>query len=365
MRTEICRRLNIEYPILAFSHCRDVVAAVTRAGGMGVFGAQRYTPEELDIELTWLDENTDGGRYGVDVLIPASRTEGDLGALKAQIPAEVTEYVDKLLAEFGLPNEPVKLTTYGGITATHNQARDLLEVAFTHADRVAFIASALGPAPADVRDRAHGFGMQVMGMAGSVRHATKQAEAGTDIIVAVGTEAAGHTGDISTMVLVPDIVDAVPGIPVVAAGGIGGGRQLAAALALGAEGVWCGSVWMTTVESEVDPIVRDMLIAATAGDTVRSKFTSGKPVRFLRTPWNEAWLRPGAPAALPMPLQGLAVQNAMETMKQNRRFELLGTAAGQVIGRLNKVTTSRDVVNQMAVELADTVERLSRLADED
>ncbi len=365
MRTEICRRLNIEYPILAFSHCRDVVAAVTRAGGMGVFGAQRSTPEELDIELKWLDENTDGGRYGVDVLIPASRTEGDLTALKAEIPTEVTDYVDSLLKEFGLPTEPVELLTYGGITATHERARGLLEVAYAHQDRVALIASALGPAPADVRDRAHECGMQVLGMAGSVRHAVKQVEAGTDVIIAVGTEAAGHTGDISTMVLVPDIVDAVGSIPVLAAGGVGSGRQIAAALALGAEGVWTGSVWLTTVESEIDPVVREMLIAATAGDTVRSKFTSGKPVRFLRTPWNDAWNRPGAPAPLPMPLQGLAVQQAMEIMKQNRRFDLLGTAAGQVIGRMNKVATTRDVVNQMAMELADTVERLNQLAEDD
>src|SRR5438477_8410876 len=170
-------------------------------------------------------------------------------------------------------------------------------------------------------ERTHTPAVVVAALAGRKAHAERHKPAGVDLIVAQGTEAGGHTGEISTMVLVPEVVEAVKPVPVLAAGGIGSGRQIAAAMALGAEGVWCGSVWLTTTEAETHPAVQQKFLAATSSDTVRSRSLTGKPARMLRSAWTDEWAKPDAPDALPMPLQTMLVIPAQHRINRAATHE--------------------------------------------
>ena len=273
MRTPVCESLGIEYPIFAFSHCRDVVAAVSRAGGMGVLGAVAFTPEELERELEWIEKNVDGNPYGADVVIPAAyvgKEQGGLERLDLEklIPDEHKRFLEQLLARYDVPPLPEDVPRTESLLGwSDSMGRALVDVAMSYP--IKLLANALGPPPADVIDRAHAAGVQVAALVGRVDQALKQQAAGVDIIVAAGYEAGGHTGDVSTLVLVPEVVDAVAPRPVLAAGGIGSGRQMAAALALGAQGVWTGSIWLTTHENDWQPMMTERLLAATSSDTVR------------------------------------------------------------------------------------------------
>ncbi|MCK5890268.1 nitronate monooxygenase [Aeromicrobium sp.] len=369
MQTRVAEMLGAEFPIFAFSHCRDVVAAVSRAGGIGVMGAVRLTPQQLKIELDWIDQHVDGRPYGVDFLLPSDYEGDDVEALEREIPAEHRAFIENLESQFGIPprnnpGEPSELGGGDGLVSTHAHARELIEVALEHPMAVA--VSALGPFPADLAERFERAGVRTAGMVGQVKHVQKHVDAGTDIIIAVGTEAAGHTGDITTTVLVPQVVDAAGDIPVIAAGGVGDGRQIASALALGAEGVWTGSIWLTTAESDLDPSVQEKLFAATSQDTVRSRCASGKPVRQLVTPWVSAWEDPGAPVSpLPMPLQGLLVRDPIVSAWEHGVDPVMGTPVGQIVGMLNRRTTVRDVMLELVEEFADSTQRLIALSGMD
>jgi NAD(P)H-dependent flavin oxidoreductase YrpB (nitropropane dioxygenase family) len=364
VRTEICHQLGVEFPIFAFSHCRDVVAAVSRAGGMGVLGALAFTPEQLEVELRWIDEHVEGRPYGVDVVMPASYAGADLGegdiedALEAMIPEPHRRFVEELLEQWGVPPlPPGGPPTRGLLGWTHGGARSQVDVALAHP--IALLANALGPPPADVTELAHARGVPVAALVGDADQAQRQVESGVDLIVASGTEAGGHTGEISTMVLVPDVVDAVAPVPVLAAGGIGDGRQVAAALALGAQGVWTGSIWLTVTESDLPPLLRDKLLRAGPRDTVRSRALTGKPARQLRTAWTEAWDDPAGPGALPMPLQFMLTAEALLRIVRSGNEALAGSPVGQIVGRMNSVRATRDVVFDLAEGAVRTIERLS------
>jgi NAD(P)H-dependent flavin oxidoreductase YrpB (nitropropane dioxygenase family) len=243
----------------------------------------------------------------------------------------------------------------------------LLDVTFAH--RIRLIASALGPPPPDLVTRAHDNDVVVAALAGTTQHARRHAAAGVDLIVAQGTEAGGHTGQVATMVLVPEVVDAVAPVPVLAAGGIARGRQIAAALALGAEGVWCGSVWLTTEEAETLPVVKDKFLAATSSDTVRSRSLTGKPARMLRTAWTDEWERSGSPDPLGMPLQSALIGdpqvriNRAAAQPDSKARELATYFVGQVVGSLNKVQPTASVVLEMVSEFIDAVERLEDIVE--
>lgn len=360
--------LGIEFPIFAFSHCRDVVAAVTRAGGMGVLGALAYTPEELEIELAWIDEHCDGKPYGVDLVMPdnyigkGGGEEATEESLRARIPESTTAFVDKFLDDSGIPPLPDDFAPARARAAGLNvdaYADGQVDVALRHPTRL--LVNALGPPPKAIVDRAHEHGILVAALVGAKRHAERQVEQGVDIIIAQGGEAGGHTGDVATMVLVPEVREAVgPDVPVLAAGGIGTGRQMAAAMALGADGVWTGSIWLTVAESSTEPHVVDNLLAATSRDTVRSRSMTGKPARQLRTAWTEAWEQPGAPATLPMPLQGLVFNQAARRFGRVRDPRFGGSPVGQIVGQMNSVRPARDVVFDMVSEYIDTIDRIHR-----
>jgi len=378
MRTKATELVGIDVPIFGFSHCRDVVAAVTNAGGCGVLGAVAHSPEQLDIDLTWIEQEVTGKPFGVDLLVPekyAGADEGGLGIgeLRDLLPAEHREWVDELLERYGVPPAPPdddKLGRgVGGMRIDPKSMAPLLDVLFSHTTRL--VASALGPPPAHFIERAHAADIPVAALAGTVEHAVRHAEAGADLIVAQGGEAGGHTGTIATMVLVPEVVDAVGGLPVLAAGGIARGRQLAAGMALGADGVWCGSVWLTTEEAETPPAVKEKFLRAGLGDTVRSKSMTGKPARMLRTAWTDEWERSDGPGPLPMPLQPMLIGDAMRRIHRVAAKE--GTGAnefvtyfvGQVVGTMNTVRPTRRVVLDMVEEFIDAVQRLDALVNEE
>jgi NAD(P)H-dependent flavin oxidoreductase YrpB (nitropropane dioxygenase family) len=373
MRTPICEQLDIEFPIFAFSHCRDVVAAVSRAGGYGVLGALAYTPDQLEIELNWIDEHVDGKPYGVDIVMPAKYVgkgggkEASVTSLDALIPDEHRLFVDELLDEYHVPPLPPELER-GVVKAAglnvDEEGPGQVEVSLQHP--VSLLVNALGPVPPEVAKQAHDHGVLVGALVGSRTHAERQVMQGVDVLVAQGTEAGGHCGEISTMVLVPEVVDAVgPDVPVLAAGGIGCGRQMTAALALGAQGVWTGSIWLTVAESPTSGVTLENLLAATSRDTVRSRAMTGKPARQLRTGWTDAWERADTPDPLPMPLQGIVYAGAARRFGRAQLRELAGSPVGQIVGRMNEVRPARDVIFDMVEEWIDATERLKRLADVD
>ncbi|OBH19323.1 MULTISPECIES: nitronate monooxygenase family protein [unclassified Mycobacterium] len=373
MRTRVAEMLGVEFPICAFSHCRDVVAAVTNAGGFGILGAVAHSPQRLQNELTWIEEQTGGKPFGVDLLLPPKYVGSDEGGIdakqaRARLPEEHRAFVDDILARYGITAPAQELrASAGGLNISPKGYEPLLDVAFDHDIRL--IASALGPPPADLVERAHDRGVLVAALAGTTRHAQRHAAAGVDLIVAQGTEAGGHTGEVATMVLVPEVVDAVAPVPVLAAGGIARGRQIAAALALGAEGVWCGSVWLTTEEAETPPVVKDKFLAATSSDTVRSRSMTGKPARMLRTAWTDEWDRPDKPDPLGMPLQTALVTepqvriNSAAAHPGAKARELATYFVGQVVGSLDRVRPARTVVLDMVEEFIDTVGRLDGLVE--
>jgi NAD(P)H-dependent flavin oxidoreductase YrpB (nitropropane dioxygenase family) len=373
MRTRVADMFGVEFPICAFSHCRDVVAAVSNAGGFGVLGAVAHSPERLESELSWIEENTGGKPYGVDLLLPPKYVGADRGGIDSQqvgelLPAEHRQFVDDLLSRYGIPASTAeKRQPFGGLNISPKGYEPLLDVVFDH--HIRLIASALGSPPAELVARAHDNDVLVAALAGTTAHARQHAAAGVDLIVAQGTEAGGHTGQVATMVLVPDVVDAVAPVPVLAAGGIARGRQIAASLALGAEGVWCGSVWLTTEEAETPPVVKEKFLAATSSDTVRSRSLTGKPARMLRTAWTDEWERADSPDPLGMPLQTALIDdpqrriNRAAAQADSSARELATYFVGQVVGSMNKVQPTSAVVLEMVSEFIDTVGRLNELVD--
>ena len=363
MRTTLCSLLDIEHPIVGFTPSEHVAAAISRAGGLGVLGCVRFNdPADLDAALTWMDAHTDGRPYGVDVVMPATvPAEGTPVDLQQLIPAAHRDFVEQTLLRLGVPPLPGDSPAGDGVLGwLHSVARQHVEVALAHPARL--IANALGSPPADVIAQAHDRGMLVAALAGKAEHARRHVAAGVDIVVAQGHEAGGHTGEITTMVLVPEIVDAVgEQAPVLAAGGIGCGRQIAAALALGAAGVWMGSAWLLTREytlSSSAPAVQQALLAATSSDTVRSRIYSGKPARLLKNRWTAAWDQPGAPAPLRMPLQNLLVAQAHQRLMHAGRPDVVPMPAGQIVGRITEVRPVADVIATLVRETSEALDRL-------
>jgi NAD(P)H-dependent flavin oxidoreductase YrpB (nitropropane dioxygenase family) len=370
MKTPICDQLGIDLPIFGFSHCRDVVAAVSRAGGFGVLGAASYSAEQLELEMKWIDEHSDGRPYGLDVVMPAgyvppSSEDDQIGAYIRAIPERHWKFVDQVLTDLAVPPLPANVPKPELKPGWNAQtAREHIEVGFRHPIRM--LVNALGSPPTDVVSSAHELRILVGALAGKPEHAERHVQAGVDVIIGTGSEAAGHTGDIGTVALIPDLVEAVgPDVPVLAAGGIASGYQLAAALALGAQGVWIGSLWLTTVESDVDPAIKKRYIAAGAADTVRTRENSGKPSRGLRTPWRDAWLSERSPGTLPMPLQGILTTEAKERIKHAHRDDLAHASVGQAVGRMKSERRVRDVVISLVEEYADAITRLNKIADAD
>ncbi|WP_164659618.1 nitronate monooxygenase [Tropicibacter sp. Alg240-R139] len=375
MNSDLCRQLGIEFPLFAFSHCRDVVAAVTRAGGMGVFGAVMYTPEQLRTELEWIDAHCDGKPYGVDLIVPTSIQKQDSepsdAALLGAVPAEHMEFANQVLGHYGVSTDDLDGARTDLLHFSHNMnsagAQEMLDVAFSFP--IKLIANALGTPPQVMIERAREAGVPVAALVGAKKHAELQVAAGVDILVAAGGEAGGHCGDISTMVLVPEVVSVAKGTPVLAAGGIVTGAQMAAAMAMGAAGAWCGSVWLTTAEGEPSQQIKDKMLAATSSDTVRSRSRTGKGSRQLKSAWTDAWEAKG-PIPLPMPLQSLVSEPALRKVEKLAQSGHDGAAelstywVGQGVGLMNQATSTAAVVQDFKEDYLTAVERLMTTLEE-
>lgn len=373
MNTAFCKKMGIEFPLFAFTHCRDVVAEVTNAGGFGVLGAVGLSPESLEVELAWIDQRVKGRPYGIDLLIP-TKMEDKTGALtdadlQARVPAAYRTFVADLLERHDIDTSDLWSGTYDGRSSDSMReagAARMLDVAFRHP--IKLFVNALGVPPQAIIERAHAKNVLVGALTGAREHAVKHAQAGVDILVAAGGEAGGHCGEIATMVLVPEVLQAVESydnIDVLAAGGIATGRQMAACMAMGAAGVWTGSVWLTTAEAETTPTNKQKMLAATSRDTVRSRSRTGKPTRQLKSAWSDAWGAPGAPDPLPMPLQGLISRPAMAKIDKLAEGGHAGAKAlaayfvGQAVGLMQTEQSARSVVADFMRDYADAVERLS------
>jgi NAD(P)H-dependent flavin oxidoreductase YrpB (nitropropane dioxygenase family) len=374
MHTQLARDLGLEFPIFAFTHCRDVAAAVSKAGGMGVFGVAAHSAAGLRAELEWIEKEIGDKPYGVDLLLPTtfvgSDRSGGMSAdeLDARIPEAHRRFVDELLDQHGVPALPDDAEVGSEFAVGYERQKEVIEILFEH--RISLIASALGPPPDWMMEMSRAKGVKVAALAGTVEHARRHVEAGVDIVVAQGYEAGGHTGQVATMVLVPEVVDAVAPVPVLAAGGIGSGRQITAALALGAQGVWIGSLWLTTEEAETHPVVKEKFLKATSSDTIRSRSLTGKPARQLRSAWTDAWEDPSNPDPLPMPLQPRLVREAQARIartahKSPGAAQLSNYFVGQIVGSMNHAKSVRTVMEELAHEYADTMERLDAWADSD
>lgn len=374
MKTAICDRFGIDFPLFAFSHCRDVVAAVTNAGGFGVLGGTAFTPEQLDSELSWIDQQVRGRPYGVDIIVPASyegKGERITGAqLAERIPEDYRRFVDEVLARHDIPPGEPRL---GGAELSGDTGRQLLDAALTHP--IKLMANALGVPPDYMIEAGRAHGIPVAALVGAREHAVKQIEAGVDLIVAQGTEAGGHCGEVSTLVLVPEVLAAVTesgrDVPVLAAGGIVTGRQMAACVAMGAAGAWTGSVWLTTEEAETAPHTVQKMLAATSRDTVRSMGRTGKPSRQLVSAWTEVWApNENGQRPLPLPLQSMLCEPVLRRVDRLAQAGHPGAQAlatyfvGQGVGLMNKVRPAREVVAEFIDDYIAAVERLgASLAD--
>lgn len=375
MRTELAEKFGIEYPIFGFTPSQDVAAAISRAGGLGVLGCVRFNdPEELDAVLEWMHENTDGKPFGVDVVMPAKiPTEGSNVDLQSMIPPEHKAFVERTLDDLGVPPLPNGERVDAGVLGwLHSVARSHVDVAMEHRRKygqIKLIANALGSPPADVIQTAHDNSVLVAALAGAKDHALHHVEAGVDIVIAQGYEGGGHTGEVTSMILWPELVDAVGDrAPVLAAGGVGSGRQIAAAIALGAQGVWMGTYWLTAAEyklgvpegSDKPSTVQQALLKATSRDTVRRRIYSGKPARLLKTRWTDAWDAENAPDPLPMPLQNLLVAEAHARISAADNPDVVAMPAGQIVGRCNAITPVADLIADLVSEYEEAVARMNK-----
>ena len=375
MQTELCKKLGIEYPIFAFTHCRDVVVAVSKAGGIGVLGAVGFTPEKLKEELDWIDAHIGDKPYGVDIVIPQKyEGMGDMDPahleeqLMKMVPPEHIEFAQKLLAEHGVPEWPDGTKSMGLLGWTEATATPLIEEALTR-PQCRLIANALGTPPADKIKMIKDSGRLVGALCGRVKQAVAHKEAGLDFIIAQGGEGGGHTGDVGSMVLWPQIIEAVAPVPVLAAGGIGNGRQMLAAMAMGAAGVWTGSLWLTVEEAHAEPAQKQSYLRATSEDTVRSRSWTGKPCRMLKNDWTDAWDNPENPKPLGMPTQGPVTGDAIR-----RTATYAGVAdcqkvafnpVGQVVGQINEVESCRGVIFRLINEYLEGLEQVNALMPEE
>jgi NAD(P)H-dependent flavin oxidoreductase YrpB (nitropropane dioxygenase family) len=379
MRSRICDLLGIDFPLVAFSHCKDVVVEVSRAGGMGVLGAVGMSPEELDEVLGWIEQRIEGTPYGVDVLIPGSMIGRDqqlrAEQLLAMVPEEHKRFAAEVLEEHGVDpsdvTDEVRLRRLGmAVNMRPEGAEKLIDVAFAHSTRL--IANALGVPPEWMLKRGKERGVVVAALVGAKEHAIRQVQAGVDVLVVSGTEGGGHCGSVSTMVLVPEVWEAIQpygDVPILAAGGIVTGRQMAAAMAMGADGAWTGSVWLTTTEAETAPAVKEKMLAASSSETVRSRSRTGKHSRQLRSAWTDAWEQRG-PEPLPMPLQSLVSEPALEKVAklaegghQGAR-ELATYWVGQGVGLMNTTRSVRNVVYAFQEDFVRATARLSAFLEE-
>ncbi|MCC5987922.1 MAG: nitronate monooxygenase [Pararhodobacter sp.] len=357
-RTRVCEIFGIERPIFGFSHSIPVTAAISRAGGLGVFGATMHEPDQIK-EIAREIRALAGDRpFALDLLLPQSvGDDTDLAEARAAIPKKYHDFVEGIRQRHDVP------PSRAGSFYTRNLRSQTLfaaQVEAALASDADVFAAAVG-VPAEVISRARAAGKKTMALIGAPKHAQRALDAGVDVLIAQGYDAGAHTGTIGTFSLVPQIVDIAGDVPVLAAGGVGSGRHLAASLAMGAQGVWMGTAWLVTTEHRTDPIVLEKLLAAKSDDTVISRSYSGKTLRMIRTAWSDEWNRPDAPEPLKMPHQQALVGELLAAVREHRIAPLMWEAAGQSIAYFNEVTTVAGVMDKIMDEARDAARAVAAL----
>ncbi len=357
LHTKLCDSLGIEYPIIAFTHCKDVAAAVINAGGFAVMGETHHSPDEIAADIKWLRERIGEKKFGIDLVFPASvPAVGTVEELIAKIPKEQREFTDDIKRRYGIPAPRSTPELYNLRWMTKDMPRKQLDVALD--ERVPVLASGLG-SPAFAVEAAHSRGMQVWGLVGKPRQAKKELEAGVDVIVAQGIDAGGHTGNVGTFSIVAQVAAMAGDRPVVAAGGITTGRHLAAAITLGAAGVWTGTVWLASRESDVPMVIKEKVIAATLEDTAYSACVSGFTMRTLRSKWHEEWESPKAPKPAPAPYQLLLFAEVKQSVMENNLEAFMTEASGQGVGFVTSMKPARQIVLDMVDEAIGVFEDIA------
>lgn len=370
MQTEFCKQLGVDVPIFAFSHCRDVVVEVSKAGGIGVLGAVGFSVSQLKEELDWIDEHIGDHIYGVDTAIPQKyEGQGEMDPdklvemLKAAIPDQHRQFANKLLADHGVPEWPEDDDEVT-LSFSEAQAQLLVDEALTR-PKCRMIVNALGTPPASIVEQVHESGRLIGALAGRLKHGVNHKKAGLDFIVCQGSEGGGHAGEVTSLILWPQMVEAVAPLPVLAAGGIGSGQQIMAAMSMGVAGVWLGSMWLNSSEAAAEPAQRESYMNATSEDTVRSTSFTGKTARMLKNEWTEAWERADTPDPLPMPLQGYL---SFDAQRRTHRYAGNGDCqkvafnpVGQVVGQINEIESCRDIMNRLMSEYSDAYEHIAAI----
>jgi len=351
LSTRLCDLLDIKYPIIlagmGYVAGAELVAAVSEAGGLGVIGAMQMMPDELDAEIRKVKQLT-SKPFGVDSVAPLGTVQSaTVDELRALMSDDAVEYATNLAERLGIHiPEGVQFGEQAGVVWASGLTPKQIEVVYEH--KVPVFAAGLG-SPAFMVPEAHARGIKVIGVVGNVRQARREAEASVDIIVAQGHEAGGHTGYIATMPLVPQVVDAVAPTPVVAAGGIGDGRGLVAALALGACGVWVGTAFICTYEANFEQPFKQQVLQATEKDTRVTRVPTGKTARFINTKLIEMWESEQGPI-LPFPVQILVCSDVIRAAAESGMTEYVTTPAGQICGMVKEMKSAKQVVEEMVDE---------------
>jgi len=355
LHTAICDRLGVEHPIFGFSHSVEVTAAITNAGGFGVYGATRDMPAAISARLAEIRSLVGDRPFGVDLLLPQGMADkNDWAAAEAKIPEAHKAFVRQLKQKYNVP-DPTGKSFFSSMVRSAElfeaQADAVLE------SDVDLFASAIFTPPGII-ERAKQAGKTTLSLVGAPKHVEYAKAAGTDLLVAQGYDAGGHTGPIGTMSLVPQIVDAAGEIPVLAAGGIADGRQVAASLALGAQGVWLGTVWLVTEEHRLNRHILDKLLQAGSADTVLTRSHSGKTCRVIRTAWSEEWEADGAPKPLKMPYQQVLIGELLTGVMEHEIEPLMYEGAGQGVAWCNEETTVGRVIERLVAEAREALSAL-------
>ncbi len=368
LRTPLCKMLDIEYPIVLAGMAVggreqhnaptpvELVAAVSNAGGLGFLGNNfRYDPDKMDAGIKKLKLLTDRP-FGVNFLLPARRTEvraTSTSQLYKQVEQDYPDHialVKKIIRKLNLPDVEVPEDAPLSTKIIERQIEVILD------NRVPVFAAALGD-PGIMTKRAHAQGMKVIGMVGAVRHVRHHVAANVDIITAQGTEAGGHTGNIASFVLTPQIVKAAGSRPVLTAGGVGSGKHVAAALALGAQGVWVGTAFLASKESNIPEAHRSQILGGASEEFTLSKSDTGKQQRgywnLVKTAWKKSGLEP-----LPMPLQGVLMSRLNRAAQQADRWDLIRNPSGQIGGTITTIRPARDILMDLVNEAEETIEML-------
>jgi len=361
LRTPICELLGIRLPILQAGMGRykglvtppELVAAVSNAGGLGCLGATGVEPDELRQAIRRIRELTDRP-FGVNLIIPSrmSTRTGTREEIRADIREKFPAHwnlLQQIFRDEGIEPRPIDKE----YSLTEEMTAAQTEVVFE--ERVSLFVVALGD-PAAVMQRARSVGMKVAGLAGNVRNARRQLAAGVDFVIAQGGEAGGHVGVVSTFPLVPQVVDVAGSTPVVAAGGIGDGRGVAAALALGAQAVWCGTAFLFSDEVNLHPMQRKQLSAGSSEDFVASRVFTGKPSRNYRNRIHDAWAAAKLDP-LPMPHQKVLMEDFLEAARQAERFDVVSNPCGQIAGMLEQTRPAAQIVAEMAAQAEAVIRR--------